>query len=101
MVVRPKGDQAKAVRVQASDSAGFLSSSFRFEPDKLTVQAGTTLVVGNVGGKPHTLTADDGSFDSGVIVTRMRSISRKGLKGLLMNSTAPACRPSRRVLGVA
>jgi plastocyanin len=67
VVVRPKGDQAKAVRVQASDSAGFVSSSFRFEPDRLTVQAGTTLLVGNVGGKPHTLTADDGSFDSGVI----------------------------------
>jgi plastocyanin len=67
VVVRPKGDQAKAARVEASDSTGFVKSSFKFEPDNLTVQAGTTLVVGNVGGKPHTLTADDGTFDSGVI----------------------------------
>ncbi len=67
VVVRPKGDQAKAVRVEASDSTGFVKSSFKFEPNELTVQAGTTLVVGNVGGKPHTLTADDGTFDSDVI----------------------------------
>jgi plastocyanin len=67
VVVRPKGDQAKAVRVEASDSTGFVKSSFKFEPNELTVPAGTTLVVGNVGGKPHTLTADDGTFDTGVI----------------------------------
>ena len=29
--------------------------------------AGTTLLVANVGGKPHTLTADDGSFDTGIV----------------------------------
>jgi plastocyanin len=67
VVVRPKGDQAKAVRVEASDSTGFVKSSFKFEPNELAVPAGTTLVVGNVGGKPHTLTADDGIFDTGVI----------------------------------
>jgi plastocyanin len=31
------------------------------------VAAGTTLLVANVGGKPHSLTADDGSFDTGII----------------------------------
>jgi plastocyanin len=31
------------------------------------VAAGTTLLVANVGGKPHTLTADDGSFDTGLV----------------------------------
>jgi hypothetical protein len=31
------------------------------------VAAGTTLLVANVGGKPHTLTADNGSFDTGIV----------------------------------
>jgi plastocyanin len=66
LVVEPAGDQGRAVRVQAVDP-GFTGDKFRFDPDKLTVAAGTTLLVANVGGKPHTLTADDGSFDTGII----------------------------------
>jgi hypothetical protein len=31
------------------------------------VAAGTTLLVANIGGKPHTLTADDGSFNTGIV----------------------------------
>ena len=68
IVVRPSSNQAKTVRVQAVDGAGFVQNEhFRFDPDHLTVTTGTTLLVANVGGKPHTLTADDGSFDTGVI----------------------------------
>jgi plastocyanin len=58
--------EARAVRVQAIDP-GQTGDKLRFDPDELTVAAGTTLLVANVGGKPHTLTADDGSFDTGII----------------------------------
>ncbi len=68
IVVRPSSNQAKAIRVQAVDGTGFVQNEhFRFDPNHLTVTTGTTLLVANVGGKPHTLTADDGSFDTGVI----------------------------------
>jgi plastocyanin len=66
LVVEPGPDDVRAVRVQAVDP-GFTGDRLRFDPDKLTVAAGTTLLVANVGGKPHTLTADDGSFDTGVV----------------------------------
>jgi plastocyanin len=59
-------DQAKVVRVQAVDP-GQTGDKLRFDPSELTVAAGTTLLVANVGGRPHTLTADDGSFDTGIV----------------------------------
>ena len=66
LIVEPGPDDVRAVRVQAVDP-GFTGDKLRFDPDELTVAAGTTLLVANVGGKPHTLTADDGSFDTGII----------------------------------
>jgi plastocyanin len=66
LVVEPGPDDVRAVRVQAVDP-GFTGDKLRFDPDELAVAAGTTLLVANVGGKPHTLTADDGSFDTGVV----------------------------------
>ena len=59
-------DQAKVVRVQAVDP-GQTGDKLRFDPSELTVAAGTTRLVPNVGGRPHTLTADDGSFDTGIV----------------------------------
>jgi plastocyanin len=66
LTVEPGADQPRAVRVQAVDP-GQIGDKLRFDPPELTVAAGTTLLVANVGGKPHTLTADDGSFDTGVV----------------------------------
>jgi plastocyanin len=66
VIVKPGARPAKVTRVQAVDP-GFTGDRLRFDPARLTVRAGTTLLVANVGGKPHTLTADDGSFDTGTI----------------------------------
>lgn len=38
---------------------------FAFEPATLSVPAGTTVTWRNDGARPHTITADDGAFDSG------------------------------------
>jgi plastocyanin len=66
LTVEPGADEARTARVQAVDE-GFTGDKLRFDPAKLRVTAGTTLLVANVGGKPHTLTADDGSFDTGIV----------------------------------
>jgi plastocyanin len=66
LTVEPGPDEPRAVRVQAVDP-GFTGDKLRFDPPELTVAAGTTLLVANVGGKPHTLTADDGAFDTGIV----------------------------------
>jgi plastocyanin len=66
LVVEPGADEPRAVRVQAVDP-GFTGDKLRFDPPELTVAAGTTLLVANVGGKPHTLTADNGAFDTGIV----------------------------------
>jgi plastocyanin len=42
---------------------------FAFEPAELEIAAGTTVTWTNVGGQPHTATAEDGSFDTGVLTT--------------------------------
>jgi plastocyanin len=53
-------------RVEAVDPA-LPAESLRFVPNTLTADAGSTILFANVGGKPHTMTADDGSFDTGVV----------------------------------
>jgi plastocyanin len=40
-----------------------------FEPATLKVESGTTVTWTNTGVAPHTVTADDGSFDSGTLET--------------------------------
>ncbi len=39
--------------------------NFAFSPTPLHVKAGTALIVANDDGTAHTLTADDGRFDTG------------------------------------
>src|SRR5438094_785776 len=40
---------------------------FEFQPKTLTVQVGTTVTWTNSGTKKHSATADDGSFDTGLL----------------------------------
>jgi plastocyanin len=40
---------------------------FSFEPAQLSVEPGTTVTWTNEGNEPHTVTADNGLFDSGVL----------------------------------
>ena len=70
-IITVTGDigQADVNRVEAIDPAPqFTGERLRFVPDTLTVKAGSTLQFANVGGKPHSLTADDGSFDTGNVM---------------------------------
>jgi plastocyanin len=41
---------------------------FFFNPSQITIVPGTTVVWVNEGNHPHTVTADDGSFDSGTLM---------------------------------
>jgi predicted lipoprotein with Yx(FWY)xxD motif/plastocyanin len=47
-------------------------ADFEFSPPTLTVAAGTTVTWTNGGAVPHTVTADDGSFESGRLTSRDR-----------------------------
>lgn len=67
LVVEPAAQPSKAVRVQTIDPGNLEGEQLRFDPPQLSVPAGTTVLVANVGGKPHSLTAEDGSFTTGII----------------------------------
>lgn len=58
--------RAMVNRIQAVDRARF-GAQRHFDPPRMTVEAGATVQLANVGGEPHSLTADDGSFDTGVV----------------------------------
>jgi len=52
---------------QASTSVGVSAVDDAFRPMQLTVTVGTEVVWTNEGDNPHTVTADDRSFDSGTL----------------------------------
>src|SRR5262249_32875786 len=55
---------ADAMAVQiAEPSSNFMS--WTYMPSAVTVAFGESVTWNNAGGAPHTVTADDGSFDSG------------------------------------
>lgn len=54
-----EGEGEAMTAVEVVDSA--------FEPAELSVAAGTTVVWSHEGSAPHTVTADDGAFDSGTL----------------------------------
>src|SRR2546423_5541672 len=57
---------ARAAQPRASEgaAAGVSIKDFEFQPRELTVKAGATVTLTNEGGSSHTVTADDGSFES-------------------------------------
>ena len=55
----PSTPQAQQASVQIKD--------FEFAPSKVTIKVGGTVTWTNEGASAHTVTADDGSFDSGTV----------------------------------
>jgi predicted lipoprotein with Yx(FWY)xxD motif len=56
---------AAATKGAGSSAASIID--FGFQPNAITVDIGATVTWTNTGAKPHTVTADDGSFDSGTL----------------------------------
>lgn len=57
-------------RPAAADNAAVSINNFAFTPSPVTVTAGSTITwTDNQSGVPHTVSADDGSFDSGRLST--------------------------------
>jgi len=62
-VVPPAGAGATPASA-APAGAAIKIVDFNFDPNTITVKAGTTVTWTNSGTAPHTVTADDGSFSS-------------------------------------
>ncbi len=62
---------APAASVAGANSAGSTATiqNFSFQPASLTVSVGTTVTWTNKDSTHHTVTADDGSFDSKALAT--------------------------------
>ena len=52
---------------RSSSSATVTISDFKFTPDTVTVNEGDTITWNNDGPTPHTASAEDGSFDTGIL----------------------------------
>jgi plastocyanin len=59
--------EAAAAVSPAGGTARVAIVDFAFEPETLRIALGTTVEWTNRGAEDHTATADDGSFDSGVL----------------------------------
>lgn len=66
VVVLPADDPPDQVRVQAFDEARD-GAAKSFDRPALEVRPGAEVILANVGGLPHTLTARDGSFTTEVV----------------------------------
>jgi plastocyanin len=60
---RRSGD---APRATAAADTGVTISDFQFAPASITIDVGDTVTWTNDGPTPHSATADDGSFDTGI-----------------------------------
>lgn len=62
----PDADGGATTTAAPTEGAEVALADISFEPSQITVEPGTTITfVHEDGGIPHTVTADDGSFDSG------------------------------------
>ncbi len=59
--------QDTATEDAATDDAEILIGDNRFVEDEIRIPVGATVVWTHAGQRPHTVTADDGSFDSGTL----------------------------------
>ena len=62
-------DEATPVAAAGTETVEVTVVDYDFEPVELEVAVGTTVTWVNVGGQPHTATARDGSFDTGVLTS--------------------------------
>jgi plastocyanin len=60
------GKKPKPIAVAAA-STGVTISDFQFSPSAVTVNVGDTVTWTNAGPTPHSATANDGSFDTGIM----------------------------------
>ena len=58
------GSSGSAPEADATGGDAVEIVEFNFEPEEITVPAGTTITFTNQDKAPHTATADDGSFDT-------------------------------------
>lgn len=58
---------AKAPRAHLAGDPGVTIVDFQFNPGTITVHTGDTITWTNTGAQPHTATANDHSFDTGVL----------------------------------
>jgi LPXTG-motif cell wall-anchored protein len=68
-VLRDEGpvEADKPVKAKAAASASVTISDFQFAPGAVTVNVGDTVTWTNAGPTPHSATANDGSFDTGIM----------------------------------
>lgn len=74
------GGTARRAAARAAQTASVTIKNFAFEPKAITVKPGTTVTWTNTAGS-HTVTADNGSFDSGTLSngqTYSRKFSKRG-----------------------
>lgn len=65
LLAHPGGSRVAPVAAQAAATVEVQVVDFAFEPAMVMIETGTTVTWTNAGDRPHTITADDGSFDSG------------------------------------
>jgi plastocyanin len=61
----PGGSRVASGAAQSGATVEVQVVDFAFEPAMVMIEAGDTVTWTNTGDRPHTITADDGSFDSG------------------------------------
>ena len=63
----PTASPQASPAVGANDNASVDIANVAFDPEALSISVGTTVIWTNREAIPHTVTADDGSFDSGTL----------------------------------
>lgn len=65
LLLAPMLDLPRPVSARQGPSVEVQVVDFAYEPAMVMIEPGTTVTWTNAGDRPHTVTADDGSFDSG------------------------------------